>query len=92
MSRFETELLATDGNLKNLTDLCGQGVDHVDDRVPMKQLILYMDSSESPTHGQQEGSVYNGQFGWTCLSSMDNLNIYGPIMALSLHRKRSVNG
>ena len=53
MSRFETEILATDENLKNLTDLCGQWVDQVDDHIPMKQLVLDMDSSESPTHGQQ---------------------------------------
>lgn len=36
MSRFETEIPATDGNLKNLTDLCGLWVDQVDDRIPMK--------------------------------------------------------
>ena len=54
MSRFETEILATDENMKNLTNLCGQWVDQVDDRIPMKQLILDMDSSVSPTHGQNE--------------------------------------
>jgi hypothetical protein len=25
-----------------------------------------MDSSESPTYGEQEGSAYNGHFGGTC--------------------------
>jgi Transposase DDE domain group 1 len=30
------------------------------------QHILDMDSSESPTHGEQEGSVWNGHFGCTC--------------------------
>jgi hypothetical protein len=25
-----------------------------------------MDSSESPTYGEQEGSAYNGHFGCTC--------------------------
>ena len=34
----------------------------------MKQLILDMDSSESPTYGQQEGSAYNGHFGCMCIS------------------------
>ena len=31
-----------------------------------RYLILDMDSSESPTHGQQEGSAWNGHFGCTC--------------------------
>ena len=26
-----------------------------------------MDSSVSPTHGEQEGTAYNGHFGCTCL-------------------------
>jgi hypothetical protein len=29
-------------------------------------IILDLDSSESPTHGRQEGSAYNGHFGCTC--------------------------
>jgi Transposase DDE domain group 1 len=28
--------------------------------------VLDMDSSESPTYGEQEGGVYNGHFGCTC--------------------------
>ena len=79
MSRFETEMLATDENLNNLTDLCGQWVDQVDDRIPMKQLILDMDSSVSPTHGQQEGSSYNGHFGRTCFHPLFCFNQYGDL-------------
>ncbi len=79
MSRFETEILATDENLKKLTDLCGHWVDQVDDRIPMKQLILDMDSSESPTHGQQEGSAYNGHFGRTCYHPLFCFNQYGDL-------------
>ena len=79
MSRFETEMLATDENMKNLTNLCGQWVDQVDDRIPMKQLILDMDSSVSPTHGQQEGSSYNGHFGRTCFHPLFCFNQYGDL-------------
>ena len=79
MSRFETEILATDKNLKSLTDLCGQWVNQVEDRIPMKQLILDMDSSESPTHGQQEGSAYNGHFGRTCYHPLFCFNQYGDL-------------
>ena len=79
MSRFESEILATDENLNNLTDLCGQWVDQVDDRIPRKQLILDMDSSVSPTHGQQEGSSYNGHFGRTCFHPLFCFNQYGDL-------------
>ncbi len=32
----------------------------------MKGIVLDMDSSVSPTFGEQEGSAYNGHFGCTC--------------------------
>ena len=31
-----------------------------------RMIILDMDSSVSPTHGEQEGTAYNGHFGCTC--------------------------
>ena len=31
------------------------------------ELVLDMDSTESPVHGQQEGSAYNGHFEWSAL-------------------------
>src|SRR5215213_9522809 len=56
MGRFETEWLATEANLAALTNLSGTWIDRVYDRRPPDGIILDMDSSESPTHGQQEGS------------------------------------
>jgi hypothetical protein len=32
----------------------------------VKGIVLDMDSSVSPTFGEQEGSAYNGHFGCTC--------------------------
>ena len=55
MGRFETELLATDENLAALSDLGGSWIDRVHDRRPPKTIILDMDSSVSPTYGEQEG-------------------------------------
>ncbi len=52
MGRFETELLATDENLAALTELSGAWIDKVHDRRPPKMIILDMDSSVSPTHGE----------------------------------------
>ena len=66
MGRFETELLATDENVEALVDMNGVWIDKVHDRHPPKMIILDMDSSVSPTHGEQEGTAYNGHFGCTC--------------------------
>lgn len=43
--------------------LTGRWVDAVREHKPMKKLILDMDSSVSPTHGDQEGTAYSGHFG-----------------------------
>jgi Transposase DDE domain group 1 len=64
--RFETECLATETNLAALTDLSGAWIDRVRGRRPPDGIILDMDSSESPTWGEQEGSAWNGHFRCTC--------------------------
>ncbi len=53
MGRFEMEWLATDENLAVLSDLSGLWIDRVHDRKNPNIIILDMDSSESPTHGDQ---------------------------------------
>ena len=59
MGWFETELLASDENFATLTDLSGIWIDRVHDRRPPKMIILDLESSVSPTHGDQEGTDYN---------------------------------
>ncbi len=66
MGRFETEWLAGEGNFPALVDLPGAWIDRVHACRPPKLIILDMDSSESATYGNQEGSAYNGHFGCTC--------------------------
>src|SRR5271169_1117266 len=58
MGRFETQWLAIDKNLSALTDLSGQWVDLVHGRRPPRGIVLDMDSSVSPTHGEQESSAW----------------------------------
>jgi Transposase DDE domain group 1 len=60
MGRFETQWLAVEKNLSALTDLSGQWIDAVHGRRPPRGILLDMDSSVSPTHGEQENSVWNG--------------------------------
>jgi hypothetical protein len=84
MGRFETEWLATDENLAVLSDLSGVWIDRVHDRKTPKIIILDMDSSESPTHGDQEGSAYNGHFGCTCYHPLFLFNQFGDLERCSL--------
>ena len=51
MSRFETEILSHPENLDALMDMSGWWIDRVRDSLGMREVILDMDSSESPTHG-----------------------------------------
>jgi hypothetical protein len=57
MGRFETEWLATEANLDALTDLSGAWIDRVHGRRPPDGIVLDLDSSESPTYGEQEGGL-----------------------------------
>ena len=66
MGRFETEWLTRSENLAALTDLPGRWIDKVHTRRPPRIVVLDMDSSESPTYGEQEGAAYNGHFDCTC--------------------------
>ena len=79
MGRFETELLATDENVEALADMNGVWIDKVHDRHPPKKIILDMDSSVSPTHGDQEGTAYNGHFGCTCYHPLFLFNQFGDL-------------
>lgn len=59
MGRFETHVLTAFNNLSGLTDLGGKWIDRVQRLRKRPNLILDIDSSESPVHGSQEGSAYN---------------------------------
>src|SRR3972149_5687475 len=79
MGRFETEILTQLQNLKVLMNQPGQWVDKVHQRKPLKEIILDMDSSDSPTFGEQESSAYNGHFGYTCYHPLFLFNQFGDI-------------
>ena len=79
MGRFETEWLATEANLGVLTDLSGAWIDRVHGRKPPDGIILDLDSSESPTYGQQEGAAWNGHFGCSCYHPLVLFNQVGDL-------------
>jgi hypothetical protein len=79
MGRFETEILTQSKNLELLMGLPGKWVDRVHQRKLLKQIILDMDSSVSPTYGNQEGTAYNGYFQCMCYHPLFCFNQYGDL-------------
>src|SRR6476646_1194978 len=84
MGRFETTWLSRPENLAALADLPGQWIDKVRRRRGPKAIILDMDSSESPTYGEQEGSAYNGHFACTCYHPLFVFNQFGDVERCAL--------
>jgi hypothetical protein len=84
MGRFETKWLSPPENLAALAALPGQWIDKVHQRRPPKIIVLDMDSSESPTYGDQEGSAYNGHFGCTCYRPLFVFNQFGDVERCAL--------
>ena len=77
MGRFETEVLTCRENLDGLSEINGRWVEKAMRKTPHRRIILDMDSSESPVHGEQEGSAYNGHFGCKCYHPLFCFNQYG---------------
>src|SRR6476660_9783352 len=84
MGRFETKWLSRPENLTALADLLGQWIDKVRRRRASKTIVLDMDSSESPTYGEQEGSAYNGHFACTCYHPLFVFNQFGDVERCAL--------
>ena len=79
MGRFETETLALAANRAALADLNGQWIDRFHDRNGLQYIVLDMDSSVSPTHGDQEGAAWNGHFDCTCYHPNFLFNQFGML-------------
>jgi hypothetical protein len=79
IGRFETGMLTRPDNLAALAGLPGRWIDAVHDRRPPKSITLDMDSSESPVHGDQEGSAWNGHFQSKCLHPLFVFNQFGDL-------------
>jgi len=77
VGRFETEILTLRGNLEGLSEISGRWVERAMEKTTHRRIILDMDSSESPVHGEQEGSAYNGHFRCNCYHPLFCFNQYG---------------
>ena len=77
MGRFETKMLSVEDNLQALSEVNGRWVERALQKTTHRRIILDMDSSASPVHGQQEASAYNGHFGCTCYHPLFCFNQFG---------------
>ena len=84
MGRFETRWLTAERNLCALGDLSGRWIDFVHGRRPPRGIVLDMDSSVSPTHGEQEMSVWNGHYACTCYHPLFVFNQFGDLERCAL--------
>ena len=71
------------GSLR-IADLSGQWIDRVHARRPPRGIVLDMDSSVSPTHGEQEMSVWNGHYACTCYHPLFVFNQFGDLERCTL--------
>ena len=94
ISRFETRWLTVEKNLAALADLSGQWIDHVHAHRPPKGIVLDMDSSVSPTHREQENTVWNGHYECNCHHPLFGFNQFGDLerCALRLGNVHSADG
>lgn len=84
LSRFETATLTQESNLKGLAQMNTQWVEGAMAHTVHQRVILDMDSSESPVHGQQEGSAYNGHFECVCYHPLFLFNQFGDCEGATL--------
>jgi hypothetical protein len=74
---FETELLTREENLVGLMAVNRDVIGQAETLDRSDRTVLDMDSSESPVHGQQEGSAYNGHFESVCYHPLFLFNNHG---------------
>jgi len=79
MGRLETEFLPEVMNFDALCALPGRWVDRAQRYAPIGQIVLDMDSSGSPTYGNQEGAEYNGHLGEECYHPLFCFNQLGDL-------------
>ena len=84
MHGFETGTLTSEDNLLGLMALNRELVGRAEAGDESERVVLDMDSTESPVHGQQEGSAYNGHFESVCYHPLLLFNQHGDCLAATL--------
>jgi hypothetical protein len=80
----QTELLTREENLVGLMAVNRDVIGRAQTCDRSDRIVLDMDSSEGPVHGQQEGSAYNGHFETVCYHPLFLFNDHGDCLAAKL--------
>ena len=81
---FETELLTQEKNLVGLRAVNREVLAQAEMATRADRVVLDMDSSESPVHGAQEGSAYNGHFESVCYHPLFLFTEHGDCLGATL--------
>jgi hypothetical protein len=81
---FETDVLTEERNYQGLARLNTALIQHASARSSNRRVTLDIDSSESPVHGAQEQSAYNGHFESVCYHPLFVFNPAGDCLAATL--------
>ncbi len=84
LQSFEAGMLASEENLLGLMAVNRELISQAEAQDESESVVLDMDSTESPVHGQQEGSAYNGHFESVCYHPLLLFNQYGDCLAAKL--------
>lgn len=94
MSRLENDILGTSAGQDALDAMITRSTDVLLKRKNKKKLILDVDSTEDPAHGNQEFMAYNGHFGKNCFHPLFCFTSDGDGLAAKLRpgNVHSANG
>src|SRR5260370_30991961 len=81
---FETDVLTEERNYQGLARINTALIQHAAARSANQRVTLDIDSSESPVHGTQEQSAYNGHFESVCYHPLFVFNPEGDCLAATL--------
>ena len=84
LQTFETEMLAEEENFAGLARINRELIGKAEALDSPQRVVLDMDSTEIPVHGQQENSAYNGHFESTCYHPLLLFNCEGDCLAAKL--------
>jgi hypothetical protein len=84
LCRFENKILATPQGLKALEKALSRSADTLLRRRNKRRLIIDVDSTEDPVHGNQEGAAFNGYFDQVCYHPLFCLTNKGDLLSARL--------
>src|SRR5208337_2784409 len=84
LCRFENKILATREGLKTIENALSRSADTLLRRRNKRRLIIDVDSTEDPVHGNQEGAAFNGYFQQVCYHPVFCLTNKGDLLRARL--------